>query len=199
MPQISLPAFIAFLVSALATALILAPRKEVQSRVFMLFRALFPSWRFFDRTGEVPRLSFRRIASDGAPGPWEEAIPLPPRPLHALVFNPEGNLAFACHTLVGQLVADLQCIPDERPEELTQTASYRLVRNLVEQRIRRQNGALESQPLRYQFRLTAFRVQPDGTPTPEEEFLLSQIESLSPGRSGNWAGNRGQTPPGVLK
>ena len=180
MTQSLLSTLLALLATALIAAVILAPRREVQSRVLMLFRALFPSWRFFDRTGEVPRLTYRLIEQDGTCGPWLEPVPLPPRPLLALVFNPGGNLAFACHTLIGQLVSDLQAIPEERPEALIETVSYRLVRNLVEQNIRGLPGTLGPLPEQFQLRLTAFRIRPDGTLSDEEEFLLSPIESLSP-------------------
>lgn len=154
-----------FVALTLFVILFWVPRRESNSPTLRLFRALFPSWRFFDRTGEVPRLEARRT-QDSTPQ-WKEVIPPRPRPLTAWVFNPAGNRDFALHTLVGQLVSDLQDTPDATPEAILTTVSYTLVKNLVESRMPMMADGEE-----YQFRLVA--LGPDHS---TEEFFVSPVET----------------------
>ena len=173
---------------------VLLPRRELGSRGLMLLRSLFPSWRFFDVPGEYPSLSYRVCpqplpSPDTAPpesvphspppqpGPWIECpSPPPPRGILQLAYNPGGNLYFACHTLISQLVSDLQSVPDDHPERITRTPSYALVRNLVAHSIR---SATPSANGTYQFKITAHDPNhPPGPQQTEEVILLSSWEPI---------------------
>ena len=157
---------------------VLLPRRELGSRGLMLLRSLFPSWRFFDAPGEYPSLSYRVCPKPATqPGPWIECpSPPPARGIRELAYNPAGNLYFACHTLISQLVSDLQSIPDEQPERITQTPSYALVRNLVSHSIRSTDPAATGT---YQFKIIAHDpTQPQGAQQAEEVILLSPWEQI---------------------
>jgi hypothetical protein len=128
------------LVLALAATAFL-PRVTVRGQAVHLFRAFFPSWRFFEDVGPAPRLMHRRFEAGpgGAPGPWTDTVPPVPRGPLALLYNPAGNLRLACGSLVDQLVADLDALDEAalargELDALDALVSYRLVRRLVEQR-----------------------------------------------------------------
>lgn len=172
---------------------VLLPRRELGSRGLMLLRSLFPSWRFFDSPGEYPSLSYRVCPPSPSPdtaspesvpnlpppqpGPWIECpSPPPARGILELAYNPEGNLYFAFHTLISQLVSDLQSIPDDQPERITQTASYTLVRNLVSNSIRSTDPAATGT---YQFKIIAHDpTEPKAQIQAEEVILLSPWEPI---------------------
>jgi hypothetical protein len=113
-----------------------------------LFRALIPSWRFFDGFESVTALQFRVISDEGQEsGAWKAALPLnEARSFGAIFFNPKGNLRLACLSLVERLM--------EEDELTTESVSYRLVENLVRYQLRN-SGAECSSEARFQFRITS--------------------------------------------
>ncbi len=122
----------------------------------MLFRVLFPSWRFFEEFGSLPALSYRIKTKPSQDfGPWMSAIPSPKRPWHSLFLNPEGNLFLAFHSLLEQCTDDLEEFDGKELNSFTQTTSYLLVKNLTEHQIKNHHKETLSSETRYQFRLTA--------------------------------------------
>lgn len=132
-------------------ATILLPRVDVPGRAVHLFRAFFPSWRFFEDVGGTPRLDYRVHLETGELGPWTDALPPVPRGPTALLLNPAGNLRFAGGSLVDQLVADFEVLTDaevdDAPERglaaLERMVSFRLVQNLVATQLRVRPDATE--------------------------------------------------------
>ena len=98
------------------------------------FRALLPSWRFFDRAVASPQL-FVRVEE----GAWR-AFDLGPRPWWTPVFAPEANLALAYASAVERLVQELgelalegEVAADgiERDPRVTGMVSYELVTRIA--------------------------------------------------------------------
>lgn len=129
------------LIAALLLAAVLMERVPVPGRALGLFKALFPSWRFFEDVGPTPRLWHRvrrpaeSPADDTSEAGFTDTLPVAPRGLSALVWNPAGNLRFACGSLLDQLVAEIADLPDpvtiEAVEALT---AYRVLLRLVRAR-----------------------------------------------------------------
>lgn len=98
------------------------------------FRALLPSWRFFDRATHPPRL-FVRVAD----GDWAPFDPGPRSPL-APLFAPAANLSLAYASIVQRFVqelGDLELDGDvdsdgiERDPRITSLVSYALVTRIA--------------------------------------------------------------------
>lgn len=66
----------------------------------VLLRLLFPSWAFFDRVTEVPRLELQTFDERGVPSPWRAVLTAPPRTPLALVFHPHGTAHLAQQSAV---------------------------------------------------------------------------------------------------
>ncbi len=163
-------------VLVLVGILLVLPRVDVHHPLMTLFRVLVPSWRFFDSVSSHPTLLVR-IAETGpepepdqAFGPWRRLLPLPRHAWWHVVWNPAGNLSFACHSVLGRLRSDL----DERDEDdatpAAELVSYQLVLNLV-------RWWLHDRPTgtRVQFRLT------DGDPIggiEPFELMVSEVHAL---------------------
>lgn len=85
------------------------------------FKALLPSWKFFDRVGIIPIFSTRRDS-----GEWLSWEPKFDRPFGTLFFNPEGNLTLAKVSLLERVVAELS--EQQKPEDFVHSVSYALLR-----------------------------------------------------------------------
>ncbi|MBX2988345.1 MAG: hypothetical protein KF802_10660 [Bdellovibrionaceae bacterium] len=130
-----------------------------------LLRVLLPSWRFFERAGQVPQLAYRLLPSDPAPGAW---IPCPApvsRSWRHLVLNPRGNRNLAFHGLVERLMMDLNEWEDDRLNEFSSSVSYALVTEMVKFHLRRDSGLKEG---RFQFKIFVA----------DEDVLLSEEHAL---------------------
>lgn len=94
-------------VLAVLVVVTLLGRRAVASPILGRLRALFPSWRFFDRALASPELLVRFGAAD-ALGAWTaiDQLAAPPG-LGRWAFAPSSNLALAYHAVVEQLVAEL--------------------------------------------------------------------------------------------
>lgn len=122
----------------------------MRGTAWQLLQSLLPAWRFFEDVESTADLYYRSAAgSAGDYGPWQSALRPPPRGALALLFNPRGNLALAEQSLVEQLLAELDGCPLAEAPSLV---PYRLVQQLVKQRLRSQGVTA---PGRYQFRLDA--------------------------------------------
>jgi len=136
----------------------------VKSRGIQRLRAFFPSWRFFDEVGAVPRLLVRIGAGDDL-GPWQPCLGTAPRRWSAPFVNPEPNLLLAYGSLLSQLVADIDELPDG--DEVEDLVSYQLTHRLVRARRDIPPGA------HYQFRIAL--VAPGAEPTDDDDTLVSQV------------------------
>ena len=85
------------------------------------FKALLPSWKFFDRVGVIPVFSFRVDA-----GSWSQWRPHYKRGLKTLFFNPEGNFTLAKVSLLERVLGELGAL--QIPEQYVNTVSYALLR-----------------------------------------------------------------------
>lgn len=94
--------------AVLAVVSVLA-RTAVASPVVGRLRALFPSWRFFDRATGSPALHVRHASGDGELGAWASIDDAPRGDRRAIrwAFAPAGNLGLAYHAVIEQLVAEL--------------------------------------------------------------------------------------------
>jgi hypothetical protein len=167
--------------------------RALPGRGWMLVRALFPSWRFFEELGQVPMLRYR--VSDGEQGGWSEwkaALPPVPRGLGSLFLNARGNLRMASNSLVEQLVSDLAEVDDtdEGLRRFEASVSYELVTRLVRARIR----ALEPDAHAGRFQFKVVVATPGAAEGTGEEILVSS-EHRIPGE-GRDAGEGRKWPAG---
>jgi hypothetical protein len=121
-------------------------RRPLPGRVWLLLRALLPSWRFFEDVAPGPEASFT-LAAPGAD--FEDWQPLlGPAPARGFFLNAEGNLHLLRQSLVEQLWSELDGVHLDAAPSLV---PYRLVQRLIAER------AVERRPLvagtRYKFRL----------------------------------------------
>ena len=91
---------------ALLAVVTLLARRTVASPLLGRLRALWPSWRFFDRAVAGPELWIRLAGAADRDAAWRP-IASPARPWTRWAFAPAGNLALAYHAIVEQLVAEL--------------------------------------------------------------------------------------------
>ncbi len=94
-----------------------------------LFRAFFPSWRFFDGVVSSPELYYRVSQNGESFGDWILCIPkTKKRSFKNLFVNSRESFLFASHALLEYLKDDLE-------GEVDPTTSLELVQNLVRFRI----------------------------------------------------------------
>ena len=140
-------------------------------RVFQLFRAWIPSWRFFETHSEQPVLFYRFTSNDNNElGEWLPALTRPPRTWYSLALNGRGNLHLACYTLLDQLEDDLSELDATQLDSFSITPSYQLIQNLV-CFLLRENNELKSES-KYQFKVC--RTLTDFTAV-GEEILVSPV------------------------
>ena len=94
------------------------------------FRALVPSWLFFDDATEGLVIELRVAEDLGRPGPWEKAFPRIRRKPLDLVHSPETNLQlYRISCFESLLVESQEHLQD--PEGLSRTEIYKLCLQLV--------------------------------------------------------------------
>ena len=116
--------FVLFALSRLQTP-------PVPGRILYLFRAFFPSWKFFDDYGDVPILFYRMSGSEKKFGDWVPCLARPKRRLRSFLVNPEGGFYLACTSLLEQVISELEEFEDGGVENFERTVSYQLIHNLV--------------------------------------------------------------------
>lgn len=179
-------AFFAWLAIRLISKLRVTP---VPGKAVFLFRAFFPSWRFFDDLADVPQLEFRWSRVGEELGPWILAFEKPQFKFSSLLLNPGGNFVLANQSLLSQLLSDLSDLQggdgamlssDRAQEKIEELTSYRLVKSQVQYQVLR--GARELQPkgvqVHYQFRLQTRRIEfnsESATQVLWEEVLISPV------------------------
>jgi hypothetical protein len=154
-------------------------RSYLSSKTLVLLRVFFPSWRFFDQLGHVPRLSYRmnhgRTHDVEAWGEWKDCLNHPPRTIGALCLNANGNLHLAYQALVDRLVHDIQELQESSHEGqsslLLESVSYQLVRNLAHKQVQEQrviSSADKNVPSSFQFKIVI----------DQEDLLISSIHEV---------------------
>ena len=158
-----------------ASIVLLSMAKSIYlpGRTVFLFRALFPSWRFFEDLDQLPRLEYRYAIGDSELGEWQEALAKPKRGISTLLLNAQGNLYLACQSMLQQLESDIGDLAEGGQEEFVHSVSYRLARSLVIYRLSAAATTATS-PRRFQFRVSR-SMQGDSLAEPEV-FLVSRIE-----------------------
>jgi len=96
-----------------------------------LFRAFFPSWKFFEDFSDVPELYYRLGPSRDSLGHWQLCLPKSKRSLSTLFFNSEGNYLHACRNHLHHLITDINEVDEEKPDEFEKSVSFQLTKNLV--------------------------------------------------------------------
>jgi hypothetical protein len=150
---------------ALLVVLALVKAVPVKSRAVQRLRAFFPSWKFFDEVGAVPVLLARVGTSEDALGPWRPCLAPAPRPWHAALIDTEATLLLAYGSLLQQLIADLEELPDD--DDGNTTVSYQLTHHLVRARVAVPPGAS------YQFRVCV--VEPGAAATDDDDVMVSPV------------------------
>ena len=139
---------------AVVTLLTLYRHRFFKNRNIQLFRALFPSWRFFEDSGRVPILYWRYSKDRSSLGDWVPTLKCRKRHWWHLFLNPQGNYQFACKTLLHQLVSDINDLESEFDQDaVKRLISFELVKNLVIYELSR--SFKNSGPLHFQFKVTA--------------------------------------------
>ncbi len=158
-------------------ALILISRMKtvyIPGRAIYLFRALFPSWRFFEDLCYLPVLYFRSSEDGKNFGPWEAALGKLERNWGCLFINSQANLLHAYHGLLQQLENDKEEVKEENKNDFIQSVSYQLTKNLVLSRIL--NSKKEEKKIYFQFKLSAVM---QGSPQDAEDILISVTHETS--------------------
>ncbi len=146
-----------------------------------LFRAFFPSWKFFEDYGDVPSLFYRLSSNGDKFGDWVPCLTQPKRRLSSLLVNPEGNFYLACSSLLQQVMSELDDATTEKDEaraekieSFDKTVVYQLTHDLVRYQIA-QRHAIESE-FYYQFKVCSCL---DALPKPRmEDVLISSVQRL---------------------
>lgn len=141
-------------------------------RIFQLFRAWIPSWRFFETLSDQPVL-FYRFATIGneVSGEWHLALKRPPRALYSVLLNAEGNLHLANYTLLDQLEEDMGELQRDQIDVLPQLPSYQLVQNLVCFLLRERKESASA----YQFKVSRMLANDKAE---FEEILVSTVHNI---------------------
>ncbi len=125
----------------------LAKRKSLPGKTLYLFRALFPSWRFFEDFDEAPALYIRfSELTQNELGQWLKCLGRPRRLAIGLFYSPEANYVLAAGSLVQQLLSEIQDCTDTDSRAIESLVSYQLMKNLV-------RFHLPSEASRYQFKI----------------------------------------------
>jgi hypothetical protein len=123
--------------AALLGIVALKPR-FVGGRGLSLFRAFFPSWRFFDDFSEVPTLFYRASPDETDLGAWTTCLKPEARGPLSLFFNPRGNLRLSYQGCIEHLaheVTDDKDPVDTSAPKLLEIPSFQLVTRIVRERV----------------------------------------------------------------
>ncbi|MCB0348432.1 MAG: hypothetical protein KDD37_06325 [Bdellovibrionales bacterium] len=120
----------------------------------LLFKCLFPSWKFFDQVGPVAKLYYQ--TEPLTENNWTPCLNTAKRNLFNIFLNPKGNAYLATQGLVDNLVTKLNSI--ENLDDIVLTTEYKLVVNVVRQ-ITRQTRP-QSKSFRFKINVT----------TPQENY-----------------------------
>lgn len=100
-----------------------------------------------------------------------EAPKQPERKWHNLIFNPQGNLFLASHSLIDQAISDINERNPNDKTDFSQSVSFRLLQNLVE--VNMIQSGLDPAQIPYQFKIEVW--QPQGESY--QALLSEEIEA----------------------
>ena len=153
-------------------------RSYIQIRALLLFRAVFPAWRFFEDVTTIPHLEARFKSNSDEFSPWISLLHKPKRKVTNIIFNPETNLFHAYQSLLQQVESDISELNRERTDDFTASVSFRLLLALVRQELKLllKNGPPGAEAV-FQFRLRRVRQGSTILECIDEEtvFLTSQV------------------------
>jgi hypothetical protein len=109
----------------------LLKRKTLPGKATYLFRALLPSWRFFEDFDEAPALYFRHGNVKQELSTWSKCLQRPERCFYNAIYSPQANYVLAAGSLVQHLLSEIEDLPDTDNRSVEGLVSYQLVRNLV--------------------------------------------------------------------
>ncbi|MFL5813425.1 MAG: hypothetical protein ACJ763_07585 [Bdellovibrionia bacterium] len=109
----------------------LLKRKTLPGKTTYLFRALLPSWRFFEDFDEAPTLHFRHGNEKDELSGWWKCLARPERRFYQVLYNPKANYVLAAGSLVQHLLSEINDLPDTDSNAVESLVSYQLARNLV--------------------------------------------------------------------
>lgn len=159
-------------------------RRQLGSRRLSLFRALFPSWRFFDRLEHVPKIFVRMHSGDGNWSEWTPLFQRWSRSVVNLFFNPQGNLEFAFHSLTEQLISDLNeaDLTKKKEQDFSETVSCRLAERMVRLMVTERFSSQVDQGAKSEFQ---FKISVIETTSQQAigDVLLSVPYLIAPGSS----------------
>jgi hypothetical protein len=146
---------------------------SVGGHAIYLFRAFFPSWKFFEDYGDVPALFYRLGANSEQLGEWIPCLTRPKRRLSSLLMNGDGNFYLACTSLLQQVVAELEDIEEADIQVFDTTVLYQLTHNLVRFQISQQKEDFLKDRVHYQFKVcSGFDDLPE---LGREDVLISKV------------------------
>jgi hypothetical protein len=108
-----------------------------------LFRGLLPSWKFFENSGDLPRLYYRVAGPDEEFQDWKPALDKPKRNWSGLFINANVNYILACDTILRLLILEIS------KDNLEGTTAFQMVKNLCRYEILRKEKSMTQ----YQFKI----------------------------------------------
>lgn len=140
-----------------------------------LFRALLPSWIFFDRFGYSPRLLYRLKTKQRDFGEWIECPNTKKRTLLNFFFNPEGNLYLAKQSLLEMLINETQELSDKHEQEILNSTTYKLICEWV-RRLAKANDVNNKHS--FQFKIVA-KLDTEADNVEEDAFISIEHDILN--------------------
>lgn len=147
--------------------------REMNGRMVFLFRAFFPSWKFFEDIEQAPLLYIRTELEGRDFSEWSDGLGKAERSLSQVVFNPKGNLRLACNSLLQQLMTDLELADESNPKSFENVVSYQLTKNLARRRVL--ELARGKVAVRFQFKLCLLTAK---SPYLLEDMMISPIYEI---------------------
>lgn len=106
-----------------------------------IWRALFPSWKFFDQFQWILDLQVKTNPQDQN-SEWHSCLKPPTRSWRSIFYNPEGNLYHACNSAIERYIQD----PENK-------VSAEIIENMTRYLLKHHFGAQPGLP--FQFRIRA--------------------------------------------
>jgi hypothetical protein len=149
----------------------LLKRRALPGKTLYLFRALLPSWRFFEDFDEAPALYYRSSAGAEDLGEWRRCLEKPRREFLNLLYNPRANYVLAAGSVVQHLLSEIDDTSQTDSHAIESLVSYQLTKNLITYQIEKSHS--DASTTRYQFKISGVT----------EDILISPVYELEERRS----------------
>jgi hypothetical protein len=149
-------------------------QKPTNGRRASLLRVLIPSWRFFDRLEQVPKLHYRVRREGEVATDWKMFCLEDERTALSLFLNPTGNLNLAFHGLIERAVSDINSSADL--QAFSASISYQLVERMVRYLLLTDKLAAPSDY--FQFKISILTVQSAQSMDTIDDMLISSEQRL---------------------